>query len=196
MLLQCIGENIENVGKDHKGVCGSRKQIPRFLPEQVKDFRSIFKFLNGKDRDILYLVFVTGKKQKDIQRILQRSQPSLCYDIKRIRQRLKFIFYLNSVFDVFLEFIQACSEYFTPEERDVLTLMFYTTCLSQTAKILGIQQVRVRYIFSSALRKLEGMEIWEVYEIFVAVQHNLNIVKRVYHELDENDKLADVFIPI
>ena len=36
------------------------------------------------------------KKQKDVQRILGRSQPSLCYDIKRIRRRLKFIFYRSS----------------------------------------------------------------------------------------------------
>ena len=140
----------------------------------------MFGMLNDKDRDILYLIFVSRKKQKDVQEILGRSQPSLCYDIKRIRRRLKFIFYLHSVFDIFTNFIQAQTEYFCPEEMEILTLMFYTSSFSLTSDILGTSQVRVRYAYDKCLERLEKLEMWDVYEIFIVVRENLNMVRRVY----------------
>ena len=200
MFVRYIGRDIERVGTNHRGVAaGRRQELPSFTTEQLRDLKPIFRFLNEKDRDILFLIFVARKKQKWVQRILRRSQPSLCYDIKRIRRRLKFIAYLNSVFDTFLDFVEDPPDGFDAEMVDVLVLMFYTTCLSQTAKILGKAQVRVRYLFDKAIREMEERGMWEVYEIFMAVRRNLNIVRRVYksHELDEPlDDIGSVYFPI
>lgn len=200
MLLRYIGRDVENIGRNHGGVLARRRELPSFTVDQLRDFRPIFRFLNEKDRDILYLIFVARKKQKDVQRVLKRSQPSLCYDIKRIRRRLKFISYLNSVFDVFMDFLQNRREELPEENRseilDILALMFFTSCLSQTAKILGIPQVRVRYLFDKAIATMEQCEMWDVYEIFMAIRRNLNIVRRVYRPYGEGrSKLDDVFLP-
>ncbi len=157
----------------------------------MRAYRPLFGWLNEKDRDILYLIFVSGKKQKDVQRILRRSQPSLCYDIKRIRRRLQFIFWLHQVFDIFVNFIKDRCEYFTSQEIDILVLMFYTTSFTLTSRVLGLSQVKVRYAFNKCIRRMETMGMnapskeeankwWKIYEIFTIIKDNLNIVRRVY----------------
>jgi len=154
--------------------------MPTFTADQARSFRGILRFLNDKDRDILYLMFVSKKKQKDVLKILGRTQSSLAYDIKRIRRRLKFIFYLNSVFDIFMNFIHSQKEYFTPEEMEILTLMFYTSSFTLTSEIMEVSQVRVRYSYNKCLRHMEELEMWNAYEIFMVIRSNLNTVRRVY----------------
>jgi hypothetical protein len=158
-----------------------RIDLPHLSPGQVRVFKSLFSFLNEKDQDILFLFFVSRKKQKDVQRILRRGQPSLCYDIKRIRQRLKFIVYLHSVFDIFLEFIAIeAPKIFSRQEIAILTLMFYTSSFTLTGRHLKLSQVKVRYVYQKCLKRLEEAEMWEPYEIFLVIQNNLNIIRRVY----------------
>ena len=188
-----IGTQIERV---RKSSCeGDEVGRPKFSVEQLRAFKPILSFLNAKDRDILYLVFVTGKKQKDIQEILGRSQPSLCYDIKRIRKRLKFIFYLNSVFDIFIEFIGSPSEDFDLFEVEVMLLMFYTSSFTMVSEVLDVSQVKVRYTFDRCLRKLEEIELWEIYEIFMVVRSNLNLVRRVYRAGSDDIVQREIFVP-
>jgi len=75
--------------------------------------------------------------------------------------------------------------------------MFYTSSFTQTATILDKPQIRVRYIFDKAIRKMEELENWDIYEIFMAIRSNLNIVKRVYKPYCQpEDKLSDIFVPI
>ena len=187
-----IGSHIERVTKNR--IEGDEYGRPRFTVDQLRAFKPILSFLNSKDRDILYLVFVSGKKQKDVQEILGRSQPSLCYDIKRIRKRLRFIFYLNSVFDIFLEFLANPTDGFEPFEIEVMLLMFYTSSFTMASEVLGVGQVKVRYSFDRCLRKLEEKEEWEMYEIFMVVRSNLNLVRRVYRAAPGN-MLREIFVP-
>lgn len=175
MSANSIGRNIENLKSEGRPE-GSVSQF--FTVEQVRNFKPLLCFLNGKDRDILYLVFVSRKKQKEVQEILGRSQPSLCYDIKRIRRRLRFIFYLNSVFDIFIEFIHRHSADFSSEEMETLTMMFYTSSFTQSAEVMKVSHVRVRYVYDKCIRRMEEMEIWDAYEIFTVIRANLNIVRR------------------
>ena len=188
-----IGSQIERVSKrDYEG--GGLPK-PSFTVDQLRAFKPILSFLNAKDRDILYLVFVSGKKQKDVQEILNRSQPSLCYDIKRIRKRLQFISYLNSVFDIFLEFVANPPDEFDPSEVEVMLLMFYTSSFTMTSEILGVSQVKVRYSFDRCLRRLEEMGVWEIYEIFMVVRNNLNLVRRVYRAGVSESTIREIFVP-
>lgn len=191
ITVSYVGSQVENI----KSGNGSEERVlPYFSVEQVRAFRSIFGFLNDKDRDILYLIFVSRKKQKDVQRILHRSQPSLCYDIKRIRRRLRYIFYLHSVFDIFVRFIEEKSKYFTPEEMEILTIMFYTSSFTVTAEMMKLSQVKTRYAYNKCLRRMDFLaqkffsegrvqeeeEMWEIREIFMFIRENLNAIRRVY----------------
>ncbi len=153
-------------------------------------------FLNEKDRDILFLVFCSGKKQKEVEAIIRRSQPSLCYDIKRIRRRLRFINYLNSVVDIFMEFIERRPPEFSAFEMEVLTMMFYTSSFTVASEVMKCSQVRVRYSFDRCLKKMEEYQMWEVYEIFMVVRSNLNLVRRTYKRGgDVGSNLNGVYVP-
>lgn len=177
IAVKYIGRQVETVGESDRQEEGI---LPFFSVDQVKTLRYIFGFLNDKDRDILYLIFVSRKKQKDVQRIMNRSQPSLCYDIKRIRHRLRYIFYIHSVFDLFSDFVRKSGDYFLPHEIEILTLMLYTSSFTMTAKMMGASQVRIRYAFNKCIDRMEELEIWDIYEIFSTVRNNLNSLKRVY----------------
>ena len=182
MKISYVGKNLGNINGRNKDDVGWGSNIPEFTPEQIKDFSHVFKFLNKKDRDILYLIFVTRLKQNSVQKILDRSQPSLCYDIKRIKKRLQFIYYLLSVFDLYLDFIKNKSQKYDDESLAILTLMFYTTSLTHTANILNQPQIKIRYKFEKAIKQLEINQDWEMYEIFSYIRSNLNIIKRFYKE--------------
>lgn len=153
-----------------------------FNPEELKHNFSILNLLNDKDRDILYLIFVSKKKQKEVQKILGRSQPSLCYDIRRIRERVRFIVYLKQVFDIYMDFLERNKEEYEPLMLQTLTLMYYTTSFTLTAKVLGCHQMLVRSLFEKALRRMKALQHWEVYEIFSAINHNKNKIRRIYHQ--------------
>jgi len=193
-IVKYVGRGTENLRPKMQAEGAS---VEGFTVEQVRSYRSVIRFLNEKDRDILYLVFVAGKKQKDVQKIMGRSQPSLCYDIKRIRRRLRFVFYVHSVFDILLNFIFSARRdgSFDPEELDVLLAMVYTTSFTMASKILGMSQVRTRYLYDRCLRRMEELEMWEPYEIFLVVRSNLNIVRRQYGCEDPGVDVRNVMIP-
>lgn len=189
LMVKPIGSHIENI----KSKRTEEVVLPYFSPDQIFTYRNLFSFLNYKDRDILYLIFVAQKKQCEVQKILQRSQPSLCYDIKRIRKRLKFIFYLDSVFDVFLDFVEN-QEIFSDEEMSILTSMFYTSSFTMTHRVLNMSQVKVRYSFNKMLDKMVDLEMWEIFEIFSIIRGNLNIIRRCGRASEGTESLADCYL--
>ena len=180
-VIKYVGSNVEHA-KGRTAADRVERLLPCFSASQVRTFRPIFIFLNDKDVDILYLIFVSQKRQMDVCSILNRTQSSLAYDIKRIRHRLKFIHYLQEVFDIFLDFIrrERDGDCFTKEEIEVLTLMFYTSSFTLTARVLRTSPVRVRHSYTKCLRRMEERAMWDAYEIFMVIRANLNIVKRVY----------------
>ena len=69
---------------------------------------------------------------------------------------------------------------FTEEELEILTMMFYTSSFTMTAERMRVSQVRVRYSYNKCLKRMEELELWEPYEIFMVIRSNLNIIRRVY----------------
>jgi hypothetical protein len=161
------------------------EQMPVILTqEDVPYLSEIFNFLNNKDKDILYLIFVSGKTQTDLVKILNRSQPSLSYDIKRIKDRIRFICFLHSQFSFFLEWINDEDNKLSPEEVMVLTLMYYTTSFSQSSRVSGLKPTRIRYVFDKALKKLKKIEP-KIHGLFMVIRGSLNVVRRSYLRADQ-----------
>ena len=166
-------------------------KLPTVLTEQdVPPLANIINFLNHKDKDIFFLIFVSNKTQTDLVRLLRRSQPSLSYDIKRIKERIQFICYLHRTFPVFIEWLETRAwKQLEPIQVMILTLMFFTTSFSQSARVSAIKPTKVRYIFNKARKRLQDSEP-ELYHIFTTIRNNLNLVKRVYlrgdHYWDED----------
>jgi hypothetical protein len=183
-VIRYIGDGVENMKSRTADADEGVRPLPYFTAEQIRTFRPIFIFLNDKDIDILYLIFVSRKKQLDVARILNRTQSSLAYDIKRIRRRLRFIHYLQEVFDIFLDFIrrERDGDCFTSYEIGVLTLMFYTSSFTLTARAMSASPVRVRHSYTKCIRRMQERSMWDAYELFTVIRENLNIVKRVYRK--------------
>ncbi len=180
MKINYVGDFIEDVNKK-----GLNENFSRFGTNDIINNKALCKLLNKKDRDILFLIFVSHKKQKTVQRILRRSQPSLVYDIRRIRERIQFIVYLKKIFDVFLNFLENRSNLYDKKTVEILIMMYYTTSLTQTAITLKCAQIFVRYMFEKALKKMRKMGHWDIYEIFSIINKNKNKVKRTYKESQE-----------
>lgn len=176
LQVNYIGKDIESI----KGVDSDGEESPYLTVENIKYFKPMFSFLNPKDRDILYLIFLSRKKQKEVQDIMQRGQPSLCYDIKQIRRRLKCISYLHSVIDEFNDYITSESNPLSEQERAIMTMMFYSTSYIISAETLKMSQVKVSAVFDRCIKKLRKDKVWNIYEICLTVKDNLNIVKRTY----------------
>jgi hypothetical protein len=180
-VIKYVGSSVENM-RNRTSAVDDGRTLPQFSPDQIRTFKPIFAFLNDKDVDILYLIFVSRKRQLDVTEILHRTQSSLAYDIKRISRRLRFIHYLQKVFDIFLDFVrrERQGKRFTSDELGILTLMFYTSSFTLTARVLKTSPVRVRHSYTKCIRRMQEEAMWDAYEIFAIIRDNLNIVKRVY----------------
>lgn len=191
-----VGKNIERFALDSGN--NEQRQSGYVQVSNLAYINNILRMLNEKDRDIFYLVFVAKKKQKAIQKIMGRSQPSLCYDIKKIRLRMKFIHFLNKVSGIYNDFaVNHDKNGFTNKEITILTAMFYTTSYTHASLISGIQQHELRTVFSECLAKLKEKENWEIYEIFNNIKRNLNIIRRFnYGEDIESNKMNAVCMSV
>ena len=157
--------------------------------EDAMSLVNILSFLNNKDRDILFLTFINGKAQTDIMKLLKRSQPSLSYDIKRIRERVGFVCKLLSYFADFTMFLGSPKISELPAEQVmVLTLMYFTTSFSQSARVSGLKPTRVRYIFDKVIIELAKLDEPRLLELFNTIRNNLNAVRRSYVPLKKRTK--------
>jgi len=156
--------------------------LPTLLNDQdAVSLVNILSFLNNKDRDILFLTFINGKAQTDIMQLLRRSQPSLSYDIKRIRERVGFICKLLSYFNDFMAFLSSEQAGQMPSEQVlVLTLMYFTTSFSQAARVAGLKPTRIRYVFDKLVNDIEKLNEPRLSELFTHIRQNLNAVRRSY----------------
>jgi hypothetical protein len=164
--------------------------MPTSLEEQdVPSLINVLSFLNNKDRDILFLTFVNGKAQTDIMKLLKRSQPSLSYDIKRIKERVGFICKLLSYFDDVMRFIDSPKSKELPSEQImVMTLMYFTTSFSQSSRVSGLKPTRIRYIFDKLIQRLDEAKEARLLELFICIRKNLNAVRRSYKALKRRKK--------
>jgi hypothetical protein len=154
---------------------------PMILTEHdVPNLTSILNFLNNKDKDILFLIFISDKTQTDIVHILRRSQPSLSYDIGRIKKRIRFICYLHSFFPQFIEWLTQRSGHYNSEQVMVFTMMYFTTSFSQSSRVSGLKPTRIRYIFDKTLIQFKNDGEEEMFTLFSHIRKHLNTVRREY----------------
>src|SRR5574344_1470765 len=96
-----------------------------------------FRFFGKKEMDIVYLYFLSGKKQFDLMNILEKTQPAISYDVNRIKKKIEFVTNLVSFIDEFILFIIDDRNNLTIQERELLLVFFYSTSIVKTSKILN-----------------------------------------------------------
>lgn len=186
MQIRYVGDNIERVASGKSEII----MFEEMTLESIKLLKPLLAFLNPKDRDVLYLAFLSKKKQKELEKIMRKRQSSLCYDIQQIRRRLKLIHQIHAKMDLFTYFIDGeAHKHFNDFERAVLTMMFYTTSNIISGQLLECNSSRIKDTFEQCLITLKEKNLMELHDLFYLIMNNMNIVKRIYKrktvELDE-----------
>lgn len=146
---------------------------------QIQDHLDVYFRLFGKnDLDIIYLYFLSNKKQNDIVDILQKTQPAISYDVNRIKQQLQFVIRLVQKQDQFILFITDQQLKLNLQQRQLLLVFFYSTSIVKTSRILGQNQITCRTRIRKAIQRLSSCGYNEMYQFFCYILQNLNKIKK------------------
>lgn len=145
-----------------------------------------FKFFGQKDMDIIYLYFLSGKKQEDLVQILDKSQPAISYDVTRIKQQMDFVIKLVSSLDDFIMFVVDDNNGLNAQDREMLTLFFYSTSIIKTSRLMNISNITCRSHLNTIVNRLLANGHVNMYNLFKYIMSNLNSIKK--YVARENDK--------
>ena len=137
-----------------------------------------FRLFGRSDIDVIYLYFLSGKRQVDIRKILGKTQPAISYDVNRIRSQMDFVIRVVSMLDDFIIGIISCGGLST-RERELLTVFFYSTSWVKTARILGVDQQECRVSIIRLVEKLGELGYLELQCCITFIMENLNKIKKV-----------------
>ena len=137
-----------------------------------------FRFFGQKDMDIIYLYFLSGKKQEDLVRILGKSQPAISYDVTRIKEQIDFVIKLMSSIDDFVMFIVDDDNRLNTYDREMLTLFFYSTSIVKTSRLMGINNITCRSHLNTVVNRLLTNGHVDMYNLFKYIMSNLNNIKK------------------
>ncbi len=137
-----------------------------------------FRFFGQKDMDIIYLYFLSGKKQEDLVKILGKSQPAISYDVTRIKEQIDFVIKLVSSIDDFIMFIVDDDNKLNTYDREMLTLFFYSTSIVKTSRLMGINNITCRSHLNTVVNRLLANGYVDMYNLFKYIMSNLNNIKK------------------
>lgn len=137
-----------------------------------------FRFFGSKDMDIVYLYFLSRKRQDEIMTILGKSQPAVSYDVTRIRQQIEFVMRMIEAVDDFIMFITDPANPMRTFDKEILVVFFYTTSIVKTARLLKIKNVTCRSHLSTIVNHMQADGYQSMYELFKYIMSNLNNVKK------------------
>lgn len=146
--------------------------------ELCEHLDSHFRFFGGKDMDIILLYFLSHKRQDEIMKILDKTQPAISYDVTRIKRQIEYVMRVVEFVDDFIAFIVNENVKLNTHERELLTVFFYSTSIIKTSKILNQNHITCRTHINNTINKLKELGYMEQYEFFAYLLENLNKVKK------------------
>ena len=162
------------------------------LEEQRDAIKDILRFLNYKDKDIIYLSFLSKKRQVDIAEILLRTQPAVCYNIKRIKMQIEFVHFFLSKIDYLLSFLKDPNNGLTAHECDILLVLFYCSSVTKASSVIGFHQITCRNRLTKIFNKLEKSHP-EIIDLFDFIMLKFNKIKRVSFK-NKNNSVSKIDI--
>lgn len=144
-----------------------------------------FRFFGSKDKDIIYLYFLSRKRQKEIMEILGKSQPAVSYDVTRIREQMMFVVKIMSFIDSFIMFITNPENRMSTYDKEMLTLFFYSTSIIKTSRMLGINNITCRSHLLTIINRMRLQGHEDMHKVFRYIMSNLNNVKKTSSDNSE-----------
>ena len=142
-----------------------------YLISESLHFGSIEKFLHRipeREADLISLYHRDRMKQEQIAHMFGITQAAVSYRLHRGIRRIQF---LRTIPELDKEtFDLELGPRFADQDREILWLMYETTCQSAIAKMLGLTQGRVRHRFFRSLDKIKDLIIDEAKECYVTLK--------------------------
>lgn len=183
-----VDENEFDCTYDERYVSGYKENEAEIVEKSSRDdytnwevneyLGNYFRLFGQKDMDIIYLYFLSGKKQEDLVQILGKSQPAISYDVTRIKEQIDFVIKLVSSIDDFIMFIVDDNNGLNTYDREMLTLFFYSTSLVKTSRLMGIRNISCRSHLNTIVNKLLANGYIDMYNLFKYILSNLNNIKK------------------
>lgn len=150
-----------------------------FSPAEIDEqLESYFRFFSKSDMDLIYMNFIGGKTQIDLQKIFHKTQPAISCTSDRIKEQIGVIVKIQNVIDEFIEFITDPKIKMTNRDRNILLVFFYSTSIVKTAQTIGINPMICRTRIDSAMSNLVKQGHENIYNHFKYILENLNKVKK------------------
>jgi DNA-directed RNA polymerase specialized sigma24 family protein len=124
----------------------------------VLDFGAIERHLERippREADLIEMYYRDSLKQEQIARYFNITQAAVSYRLHRGIRRIQFLRTIPELDQD--EFERELGPKFSDQDREILWLMYETTCQSEIAKRLGLTQGRVRHRFFRALTKIKEL---------------------------------------
>lgn len=145
----------------------------------LERIRNTLSYLPKMEMDFFSLYFFEHKSQEDIATIFLVSQPTVCYRLKKAKERIKYVLSLPTLTE---NDIRQRLQGILKEEEDIeiMVLMFQTTCQSEVAKVMGTSQGKVRHRFLRSIQRMRNHEeLKDLTEVYEKIEKNLTILREV-----------------
>lgn len=153
---------------------------------QIEDHLNVyFRLFSKSDLDIIYLYYLSNKKQHEIKDMLEKTQPAISYDVTRIKQQIEFVVRIVAKIDDFVMFIVDEKNGLTLKERELLLVFFYSTSIVKTSIILKQNQITCRTRIRKAIQRLKQLGYTEMFDFFCYILDNLNKIKKAPIRIEE-----------
>lgn len=155
---------------------------------QLDIVKGVLDQIPSMEADFIECYYMRRMKQTDIAEIFGVSQPTVHYRLERAASRIRYLLALPELAEGELEDI--LEEHISDEmDRQIMLLMYETTCQSEVAKQLGVSQGLVRHRFMRTISRMEKCEGLEKYVgLFKMVSNNLNILREVQRTTGSQSK--------
>lgn len=145
------------------------------------DMEKYLPLLPELEAEVVFLLYVKKKTQKDVAQLLSTSQPTVSYRYRRAVDKLSYLMVMSSVD---LESVVQTIPQINDKERTILRELFYTANQELVGSRCGVRQSSVKWIFTKSKRYVGQLEVkdpekWSKhYGLLLLLERNLR--KRIF----------------
>lgn len=145
------------------------------------DVEKYLPLLPELEAEVVYLLFVKKKSQKDVAKLLETSQPTVSYRYRRAVDKLSYLMLVSSVD---LNGIVDAIPQIRDKEKEILKALFFTANQELVGTRFGVRQSSVKWVFMKSKRYISELELKEPgtwsnhYGLLLLLEKNLR--KRIF----------------
>ena len=144
---------------------------------QIKDnIHDILRFLNYYDLDLIYLTYLAKKKQVDLAKLLDQTQPSISYNLNRIKRQVQYVYFFLANLDSVVNYLRQTNS-FTLQQKEMLLVFFYSLTPTKAAYVFGMHPITYKNKLHGIIERLKQQN-QQIYNIFENIIKNFNKIKK------------------